>query len=326
MQRYTRAPQGKFFLTGCLSLLLTLPVSGCSHADTVPSTNPNTPIATPDGKTYLALERFDTKQGAFELGIAPCTAEGCAFEVRWLEKNKPVATIALPILAADQITEKEQTGFDWGADPGLYAWGTGMENSYVSTVGRLVNLDSETVGLLVTQLYGFDHLKRLHRLIVPRNGKLVYLWEFTESPGYSTSAAVVAPPFGITLFYFTYHYEESNADRLSVTHLVLNKDKSELVPASPGRVAAALLVGDFDSTNRAYKHRQADSGRCFFRYYVLASDSIATLPSGHSALARVFMRREEAQAEQQRLIQCGVTLTMSVVDIFSSPMLYQDKE
>ncbi|MBI3560853.1 MAG: hypothetical protein HY080_03965 [Gammaproteobacteria bacterium] len=329
MEHFTRTPQRTLFLTGCLSLLLTLLVSGCSHADTVPSTNPNTPIATPDGKTYLALERFNTKQGAFELGIAPCTAEGCAFEVRWLEKNKPVAVIALPILAADQATKKQATDLASGADTGLYAWGSRaawMDDSSVSTVARLVSLDTDTVGLLVTQRFGYEYINQLHRLVVLRDGKLVFLWEFTDGRDYVSSSAVVLPPSGITLLYRQYHYKSSEPDSIRIMRFILNKDKNALVPAPVGVVAMALVAGDFISSAAAYNSREKDVNHCFRSYDVYSSDSITNIPKNHSALVQVFVRREEAVAERQRLIQCGVRLTMSIVDIFSSPTLYQDKE
>ena len=301
-------------------------LSGCDHSGAPALTTSDKAAKTPDGTKHITLERFEAKQGTFELGMAPCTADGCAFEVRWLKADKLISSIALPVPAANQLAEKEATSLEWGADAGLYAWGTGEDNSYVSTVARPINLDTDTVGLLVTQRFGYEYINRLHRLVVPRDGKLEFLWEFTETRDYVWSAAVVSPPLGVTFFSGRYGYGLPEPDFLSVTRLILNKDKGELAPAPQGVVATALVVGDFMSTKAANSLRENDTKHCFNGYVTLLSNSVKAIPKGRSALVRVFVQREEAEEEKKRLIQCGVSFKMSVVDILTSPMLFQDKE
>ena len=315
-----------------LFLILFLPatlLSSCDRSGTPASTNSDKAAKTPDGTKHVTLERFETKQGTFELGMAPCTADGCAFEVRWLNTNKLISSIALPVHAANQVTEKEATSLEWGADAGLYAWGTGEENNYVSTVARPITLDTDTVGLLVTQRLGFEHIKRLHQLVVPKDGQLVLLWEFTEAPGYIWSAAVDSLPAGFALFYVRYHVELSEPDIFWVARFTLNKDKGELVLAPEGVVATALVVGDFMSPNAAYryqkdaayKQQKSNTKYCFSGYDVYSSNSIKAIPKGHNALVRLFAQREQAEEEKKRLFQCGVSFKMSVVDILTSSTL-----
>jgi hypothetical protein len=301
-------------------------VSGCHRNETPTPANSDNVAKAPDGTKYLALERFETKKGAFELGMAPCIAEGCAFEVRWQEANKPILSIAMPVFAVDQAVGKEASSLGLGTQAGLYAWGTGMQEGRVSTVARPISLDSDTMGLLVTQRFGYEYVNQLHRLVVPRDGKLVFLWEFTDGRDYTSSAAVVSPPSGITLFYKRYHYKLSDPDSLRVKRFILNKDKGELVPAPQGVVAAALLVGDFTSPDVAYRHQQNDANHCFRGYDVYSGDSVKSIPKGHSALVQVFVQRKEAEAEKKRLVECGSSFNMSIVDVQSSPTIYPDEE
>src|SRR5207249_12319678 len=50
---------------------------------------------------------------------------------------------------------------------GPQAWAIGEEQNYLAPAGALVKLGSRGIGLLVTQRYGFDHLKRSHLLPAP---------------------------------------------------------------------------------------------------------------------------------------------------------------
>ena len=321
------------FIAGLLLILVSSAIllAGCDRSGTSAPTNSDKAAKTPDGTKHVTLERFETKQGTFELGMAPCTTDGCAFEVRWLKADKLISSIALPILAANQATEKEATDLDWGADAGLYAWGAGEGNSHVSTVARPITLDTDTVGLLVTQRFGFEYIKRLHHLVVPKDGQLVLLWEFTEGPGFIRSASVVSSPSGFALFYIRRHVELSEPDIFWVARLTLNKgkDKGELVLTPEGVVAAALVVGDFMSPNdayryqedAAYKQQKSDTKYCLSGYDVYSSNSIKAIPKGHNALVRLFLQRGQAEEEKKRLIQCGVSFKMSVVDILTSPTL-----
>ncbi len=325
--RYWQSPA----IANSLLILFTLAalVSGCERHNTPHSINTATAVNTPAGTKYLPLEHFESKRGTFELGIAPCTAEGCALEIHWLEANKLVSSIAMPLLAATQATQKETTDLDWGADPGLQAWATGEENSYVSTVVRPVMLDADTTGLLVTQHYGFDHIKRLHRLVVPRNGKLAAVWDFDESAGPTWSAtAVLGKEAAGRVDLFSGFYNDdtpSEADRLGVTQLRWDSAKWQLVPDLGGKAATVLAAGSFKNPGEARKVKQADKAGCVSAYWVLSSGTIKPLTHGQSVLGKVFLLNDKVSIEQerQRLHDCGIKLKPSDIDIMSSPLPYE---
>jgi hypothetical protein len=333
MASFVGERQRRFIANSFLILLpLAALVSGCNRSETTSSAKTDTAAYTPAATKYLALERFETKRGAFELGIAPCTAEACVYEVRWLEANKLVSSIAMPVAATDQKTQREVTGLDWGADPGLQAWATGEESAYVSTVARPVNLDAETVGLLVTQHYGFDHLKRLHRLVVLRNGKLAMAWDFDEGagPAWSATAVLATEPAGrVALFYGFYNYDTpSKADQLGVTRLRWDNTQWQLIPDPGGKVATVLTAGSFDSPGDARKFKTTDTKGCLSSYMVLSSNTIKTLPQGRTVLGKVFSLDDRGQIEldKKALLDCGVKLKLSVVDITSTHLPYEMRE
>ena len=188
-------------------------LSSCNRSESPPNANKLCTATASADAQYLSLQRFDAQKGVFELGIAPCNADGCAIEVRWIENNKLVSSLAMPVQAANHETQNEVTDLNWGADTGLQAWATGEESAYVSTAARLVNLDKDSDGLLVSQFFGFDHLKRLHRLVVLRDSKLVVAWDFDESAGPTWSATTVlgsGTAQQIALFSTFSNYDTSN--------------------------------------------------------------------------------------------------------------------
>jgi hypothetical protein len=306
-------------------------VSGCNRNETPTPANSDNVAKAPDGTKYLALEHFETKKGAFELGMAPCTAEGCAFEVRWLEASKPVSSIAMPNLATTQDVQKGTANLNMGVGPDLPAWSFSEDGYFLTTIARTIMLDAETVGLLLTQYYGWDHVKRLHRLVVPHNGNLVMVWDFDESAGPTWSASVVvAKSVGqMALFWgFDNGHVPSDADRLSVTLLKWDNTKWKFIPELGKKVATLLTLGNFNTPGDARKFRQSDTKGCVSPYWVLSSDTIKILPQGHGVLGKVFVLNDHARVEleKKRLIDCGIKLKLSVVDVVSSPMPYEMRE
>lgn len=320
------------FLLAAMSVAV-IALSGCSRKDEIRFNN--LAGTTPDGTKHLVLESYEAKKGRFELVVAPCSPDGCAYEVRWHVAGKPVSTISMPVSAPNQeVTKTEIRSDPWGGGPGIFSWGAGEENSYVSTVAWPIRIDANTDGLLVTQQYGFDHIKRVHRLVVPKNDRLVFLWEYTEGAGWTWSAAMITPPSAITFFYsFRYfgekhHGDRPDADDLRVTRFSFDVDKGVLIPVSPNTVvAAALVAGDFLLPDAAYNFQfKNDPEHCLQNYYAVSSTSIGGLPKGRTALAQVFTNRIEAEKEKRRLVQCGVKLKMFVTDVLASNVRYQDKE
>ena len=313
-------------------LLFAVFLSSCNRSETPPNANKSSTAPASAGAQYQSLQRFDALKGVFDLGIAPCNADGCAIEVRWIENNKLVSYLAMPVRAANHETQKEVTDLNWGADNGLQAWATGEESAYVSTVARLVKLDKDSEGLLVSQLFGFDHLKRLHRLIVLRDSKLVVAWDFNESAGPTWSATTLlgaGTAQHIALFSSFSNYDTPNEpDRVSVTRLVWDGSAGKMVPELGGKVALALVAGRYPSPAEARKFKSADKNGCVASYRVLSSGAVNITPANQVVLAALYSLDSSEQIEQDKkqIVNCGIKLKLSVVDIVSSPMPYEMRE
>ena len=126
-----------------------------------------------------------------------------------------------------------------------------------------------------------------------------------------------------------YNYDTpSEADRLEVTRLKWDNSKWRFLPDLGEKVATVLAVGSFSSPAAARKFKKTDTAGCVSSYMVLSSSTIKSLPPGHCILGKVYSLNDLAQIEsdKQQLLQCGVKLKLSVVDILSSPMPYEMRE
>lgn len=306
-----------------LPLVIGLALFGCQP--NVSSSEQNNSALAVSASSFLQLKQFTTKIGEYELGIAQCTNEGCPFVVRWRVGGKVVSTVQMPIQAATQQTETEPVDLDWGADPGLQAWGTGEENNYVSTTARLVLLDSTTTGLLVTQHYGFEHLKRSHRLITLQANKLVFAWSFDESAGPTWSATSVLNQNSdnkIILYWaFPSIDHPSKPDTLSVTLLQWDTVHQKLIPKLGINAAKILAVGEFNSAIEARKHKVD----CLAPYLVLSTKLVSRSPKDKRVLGKVYPLDDNKliEAEKARLTECGIKTKTSIYEIQSQRLPYE---
>ena len=308
---------------GSAMFLMLLLASGCGSRPAPASSgsssaSPSAQSPAPSGRVVLGT--VPAAGGAFEVSVAPCTSNGCAIDVRWMEKALPVASFTEPIRATTQTTRREPVDVLWGADPGLQAWASGTESDYVAIAARPVQLDASTVGLLVTQRFGFDHLKRGHRLLVRRGGQLSAVWEMDEAPGATWSATeVIAPAAGgpaqIALSDGRFAAESSNADRLTVSLLAWDASAATLLPVTPtGASVTALLVGTSDSVAHVRARRTANLS-CLQSLWVLGPESVSAIGAGRAGLGMVFASRAHAEDEGRRLASCGVDKPTSIVDV-----------
>jgi hypothetical protein len=172
----------------------------------------------------VVLQTFHAGQFVLELVIAECRQSECPMEVRLRSGGRVVDRVALPVAARSRRAQAEIVDEIWGADPGLTAWATGVENSHVSTAARMLRLAPQTTALLVSQRYGFEHVKRNHLVILPRAGKLTIAWKVEEGAGPTWSATrTIRGQSGrrheVVYENGFYEPEEDAADRLDVARL-----------------------------------------------------------------------------------------------------------
>jgi hypothetical protein len=254
------------------------------------------------------LQSFRAGRLILDLTIAQCRSSECAIEVR-LRRDKYVADrVALPVTAGSQRAEAETTDLLWGADRGGKAWATGVESDYVSTAARLLWLTSSAPALLVSQRYGFEHLKRNHLLLVPRAGKLVVAWQAEEGAGPTWSAAqIVGSPDRQEIVYLHgfFEPEEDMTERLDAVRLSWNAATAGVQEtALPARTTPLYLLdlGIYDSAALARQARYAST--CLSPYWILDAGRFRAGTSGKALLGMLYATRTAANAAARSVQRC----------------------
>ena len=268
----------------------------------------------------VVLRTFPADKYAFDLVIAACRTDECPVEVWLRQHGKVVDRFTLPVSAHTQSATTEAVDSVWGADVGLKAWATGVESRYVSTVGRTVTVAPGKTGLLVTQNFGFEHRKRGHVFLLPRDRKLEAAWSDQEGSGPTWTSTGVIPSSskGVQdIVHFRGHRDpaEEKPERLDVVRLRWDAASASLRETRlPDHVTPLYLltVGIYPTTAEARRARLAN-GYCLGAYWILDAARFPTLSSDKVALGRIYTRREAADAEARSVKACLPDVTASVL-------------
>ena len=265
-------------------------------------------VPVPAASADRILQSFRAGRLILDLAIAQCRSSECPIEVRLHIDKRVVDRVALPVTAGSQRAEAETTDLQWGADPGRKAWATGVETNYVSTAALLLRLTSRTPALLVSQRYGFEHLKRNHMLLVPRAGKLVVAWQAEEGAGPTWSATQVIGEPGrqeIVYFHGFAEPEEDMAERLGAVGLSWNAATARVqetpLPA-PTMPLYLLDLGTHDTAAQARQARTANT--CQSYYWVLDAGSFRADATGEALLGMLYATRLAADQAARSAERC----------------------
>lgn len=273
----------------------------------------------PSNGKPVVLQKFPAGNDEFDLVIAACRSKECPVQVWLRQQGKTVDRFTLPVSAPTQRAKPEAVDEVWGADIGLKSWATGVETSYVSTLGRTVTLVPGETGLLVTQNSGFEHRKRGHVFLLPSEGKLVAAWSYQEGSGPTWSATNVVPGNAkdvqeIILFRGFRDPTEESAEHLDAVRVDAGTSVTSLRETPlPDRARPLYLlhVGSYSSPVEARKARLAE-GYCLGAYWVLDSVRFGGLVGGKVILGNIYARREVADAEARSTKECLPSVTASV--------------
>lgn len=271
------------------------------------------------------LQTFKAGQFVLDLAIAQCRSSGCPIEVRLRTGGRVIDRVTLPVAAGSQRVKAEIVdAVVWGADAGLKAWSTGEENNYVSTAARLVQLAPQTTALLVTQLYGFEHIKRNHLLILPRVGKLHIVWKAKEGSGPHWSATqIIGGPDRHEIIYFHGFFDpdEDTAELLDAVRLSFHAASARLgETALPDRTMPLYLLnlGIHETVAQAREARYANS-YCLGAYWILDASRFRAAASGQAIIGSLYATRASAEAAARSAKSCLPDVTASVETWASAP-------
>jgi hypothetical protein len=265
-------------------------------------------VPVPAASADRVLETFRANQFVVDLTIAECRSSECPIEVRLRTHDHVIDRVTLPIAARSQCASAEPVDALWGADAGRKAWATGEEEQYVSTAARLLRLVPRTPALLVSQRYGFEHLKRNHLLLVPRAGKLVVAWKAEEGAGPTWSAMqVIGGPGRQQIAYFNgfSEPEEDVAERLDAVRLSWNAATARVqespLPA-PNMPLYLLDLGTHATVAQARQARTANT--CESHYWVLEAARFRAGASDKALIGMLYIARAAADQAARSAERC----------------------
>jgi hypothetical protein len=271
------------------------------------------------------LERFAAHPATartYQLGIGGCREASCPIEVRLAAGNKVIDTAVLEWPASDARAKHAPVDWTHGVgDPsaspsGLRAWTMGEEEQAVSVAARSVRIAPDRSALLVTQLAGFDHLKRRHDLFLVDGDRLQRIWSYAEPPGPHWSSTTVRPSRGkaeeVVLATGFLSPTDEAPDRLEIQKLDWQAATKQ-VDQNPAE-AFLVTAGSFASIEQARQMRASNHG-CLAHYWVLGAASSAA-EQGPVIVATLSSTRQAAHHEMRRAKACAPSIRtdMKVVE------------
>jgi hypothetical protein len=209
----------------------------------------------------------------------------------------------------------------WGADVGMRAWSTGSEQRYVGVAMRTVKLGPSADGVLVTQRYGFEQLRRQHSLLARDDAKLRRVWNAEEGEGPTWSATAVITEAGagsqsVAYWGGTISAESSEPDRISVQKLTWDPAANRLVTSELPDALTPLFVtvaGEYGSPAEARRARDL-KGDCLANFFVLSTTEYPISAKAKAVVAVVDVSRSRAEALAAATARCGVSSRVAVID------------
>jgi hypothetical protein len=308
----------------------------------------STAVAKPPPAAKI-LETFAAEGFQYQIAMEPCRKGKCPITVNLLKDGKLTDKKPLPQTAADrkfthQLADPAWFSAPYNAAPQLRVWESGEENTYVGVQAQAVPLDATHTGLLVTQLTGFERIRRDHALYSVAQGKLEKLWSFSGiGPTASTVYPVVRQDKNYLLFQksraghssedgqgyspdgdiLPYSYEASllhwQADRMAVETIPLPARGIPLYLAVigfyPDMARAEQVAWETECQTRGEPDGASAVNLRAFTYMLAVADYPQLARREKILLGNIFFTRAEAENFQQGLKTCKPALNAEIIQI-----------
>jgi len=276
-------------------------------------------VPVPAASADRVLQTFRADGFVLELAIAKCRKSECPIQVRLRRDKRVIHRVTLLVTASTQHAKAQAADWLWGADAGRKAWSAGEENYHVSTAARMLRIAPRTTALLVSQLSGYEHLKRNHVLLVPRAGKLLVAWETREGQGPAWSAAeILGSPESdrqeVAYFYGFSEPEEDVFERLDVTRLSWNAAVARMQESPLPAPTLPLYLLDLGTHDSAMQARQARAeNNCLSSLWILDAGRFRAGADGKALIGTLYATRAAADQEARSVRSCLPGAIASIV-------------
>lgn len=247
-----------------------------------------------------------------------CKESQYSVRVELLESNTVASFSELEGVAESDTVKSVDIDDSFGAtDPldyysALSAWRIGSEEKGIGVVARLVQLAPRQWGLLITQVVGFDHVKRNHMLFFHDERKLRRVWTQKEGAGPTWSAVFLGESKKQQIIFHFKGFQPdfgNEPDQLSLDAYVWDTEHKKLIAAKSPELWG-VIAGSFNSAAEARSTR-LENGECYYAYWVLPAKRFEAKSAGGFVLAALSTSRQLAEAAGKKAAQCarGITVT-----------------
>jgi hypothetical protein len=250
--------------------------------------------------------------GTVDVVLAPCGAAACPVRVRLrdgagvrdsaaVEWESVVAAPRRDMVLASVIG----IGDPLAVDAPVPAWTTGADEDAISTYARAVDLGPSTVGVLVHQSGGVEHVKRLHYVFVARDGRLTRAWRGWEGQGPTGSYVDTITTAGSAypaVLYWRFATDDGVVTTWTLERMQWDARAGRFRPGTTSRAAAALatVARTFTSADAASAWLAAHP-ECGTRFQIMRTPA----RTAGVALVALTARRALADSAQRDAGDCG---------------------
>ncbi len=294
------------------------------------------------------IETFDAGTHHYQLVVMPCVERlsrfgyeetECPIVVNLLKEGKRVDSQELPLPAYIPILEHLYIRPSWGEmlynhNPAQKVWSFGYDELSISLLPKLVQLDDQKTGLLVTQHYGFEAVNNLHVLYTERNGKLRRIWSHTDKTTRHHSEVYPVEANGKPYLLFWKNSPDYPITRHEAFLLRWNARKTaiESIALPTADIPLyAVAIEFYDSgedeaeilceRNGKLQWARNESynsliGTPFVRSYTISTHDYASLPHDKKMMSgNVFFTLDNARKFQQGLTDCEPSTDSEIIEL-----------
>ena len=227
----------------------------------------------------------------------------CQIEIALVEGKKTKSAAKFGIKMTDFKPQKSSVKKEMDFSSGDGERGTELKV-------RVIQLDKNLNGLLITQIFGFEHVHREHFLFVAVKNKIAKSWNAGEGAGGPVTSQVEVLPTGDSIEGFIYQRKfflsdgkSGLADEWIVKYFQWNLSKSKLEDIENKIPVWATILGTFKTLDEAIEFKLSKEN-CLKWHYVLSTSEYKKLEKELFIVTSLFTDKKIAEESLAKTNAC----------------------